>query len=434
MRRWNLVEEFKDGTIRYRNPFAETEAWFTPGRRRRPFHTLDKAPGAILSEAQPQNYCAFCPANYVQTTPEKSRFEKNGRDWRLCDQPSPERVFANQARFRRIGNLYEIISYDYWQKKYGFDLSEKEQAHQDAYLDSEKGRDHLFSLLNDKQKVLGQTPARPGDVDQLLRLSKPFFGGSHELIIPQSHFVDGATDTTQLCSTGELSPEEHFYYFALSIHAMNDIYQNNSFVRYVCVYTNWLRDAGASFEHLHRQVIGIDLFSPETIHGADLARKNPQVYEDYARFLAYDQDLILCDNPFALAAVDIGRPYPAVIIFSKSKNLNPAEHSPEEVRGMSDIVHAVHAAFGVDSAVNEEWYYSPPDSGMRLPWYVVVKWRNHRLAGIEGITQIFPNEVSPLDVKEMLLNKLDNLRKNGRIAEMNIGGECEKKSVLEYWR
>lgn len=435
MTHWNLVEAFKDGTIRYKNPFADTEAWFTPGRRHRPFHSNRRRSGEPLSPAQMQNYCAFCPENYRQTTPEKSRFEITGRQWRLMEQPSPEHVFTNRAQLRRIGNLYEIISYDYWHKKYGFNLSAKELAHQQAYLDSAKGREHLFSLLNDKQKMLGQPTIKPDDADQLRRLSMSFFGGSHELVIPASHFVDAAADTTQLCSTGALTPEQHFYYYRLSIHALSEIYQNNPFVRYVAAYTNWQRDAGASFEHLHRQIIGVDRISPETKRGNDMAFANPRVYEDYAAFLAYEQNLIICDNPFAMAAVDIGRPYPAVIIFSKTKSFYPFEHSPEQVRGMSDIVHAVHAAFGADNAVNEEWYYSPPASAMRLPWYVLVKWRNHRLAGIEGITNFFPNEIGPGDVKEMMIDKLLRLRQNGRIAQMHIGDECQKESArLDYWR
>jgi len=166
-----------------------------------------------------------------------------------------------------------------------------------------------------------------------------------------------------------------------------------------------------------------------------MAWANPRVYADYAAFLAYDQNLLICDNPFAVAAVDIGRPCPAVIIFSKAKSLYPFEHTDEQVRGMSDVIHAVHAAFGADSAVNEEWYYSPPESAMRLPWYVLIKWRNHRLAGIEGITNIFPNEISPGDAKEMMIDRLTGLLQNGRIAQLNIGDDCQKESaMLNYWR
>ena len=221
----------------------------------------------------------------------------------------------------------------------------------------------------------------------------------------------------------------------MSIHSANEIYRNNPFVRFVCVYTNWLRDAGASFEHLHRQILGIDRDSEEIVRGAELAATTPQVYEDYVAYLGDDCNYVICDNACAVAVADIGRPYPTIAIYSKSKSLRPHEHSPKEVRGFSDVVHAIHAALGPEKSLNEEWYYSPPASEMLLPWHVLIKWRNHRLAGIEGIVNIFPNEYSPMDVVEILVEKLFTLRQDGRISHLNIGDECRQSDLaLHYWR
>ncbi len=435
MTRWNIVEKLKDGSVQYKNPFAGTEAWFSPGRRHRPLHTDKRQNPAPLTVRQPQDYCAFCPAHYTQTTPEKSRFEINGREWRFVDRPAPDHVFRRQAEFRRIGNLYEIISLEYWQKKYGYTLSRQNREHQQVYLSDTAGREHMIALLEYKRKSIQGEALQYNDFSHLERLSASFFGGVHELVIPRRHYVDDAKDTSQLCSTGDLSPEEHFYYYRLTIHSLIEIYKNNPFVRFVCVYTNWLRDAGASFEHLHRQIIGMDRYGDEIERGLELATTTTRIFDDYAIHLAHEQELVICDNRYAVALADIGRPFPAVVVFSKSKNLRPDEHTAEEIRGVSDIVHAVHAAFGREKPLNEEWYYSPPSETTRLPWYIVLKWRNHRLAGIEGITGLYPNEFSPLDIKEMLLSRLLDLRGKGRIAKINIGKECKKqKAALNYWR
>ena len=206
-------------------------------------------------------------------------------------------------------------------------------------------------------------------------------------------------------------------------------------MKFVCLYTNWLRDAGASFEHLHRQVMGIDRFSDEAERGAHMELKSPNIFDRYVSEIGYDHNYVICDNPFAVAVADIGRPFPTIAVYSKSDHLRPDEHSPDEVRGMSDVVHAVHAALGSDKSMNEEWYYSSPQTEMTLPWYVLIKWRNHRLAGIEGIMGIFPNEYSPRDVKEMFVEALLKQRETGTIAQLNIGDECRKEDgILNYSR
>lgn len=434
MTHWNLIEEFKDGAVRYRNPFARTESWYTPGRRHRPLHTRTKRTAKPISLHTPQDYCAFCPAHYFSTTPEKSRFELHRHGWHFVDHPLPEHLFSQPAQFRHIGNLYEIISFDYWQENYGHKLDDSQREHQRAYLESAKGREHVISLLRQKQKNLDIRAVRrnPGELE---RLSAFLFGGSHDLVVTERHYRHDAVDTSHVCGTGDLTPEEHGHYFSISIHAAEEIYHRNPFVEFVCVYTNWLRDAGASFEHLHRQILGADFGSEEIVRGGNLAKTEPQVYEDYARYLAFENNFILCENEHAVAFADVGRPFPTIAVFSRCAGLTPAEHKKEEVRGISDIVHAVHAALGTNKSVNEEWYYSPPRSGLLVPWYILIKWRNHHLAGIEGITNIFPNEFSPLDIKERLAEKMLDLRRAGRIANLKIDSECNSGDfALLYWR
>lgn len=432
MDHWNLVTRLKDNTVIYRNPFAATEAWFLPERKHRPSHTNLKKTPKPLQLHEPQDYCAFCPTNYILTTPEKSRIELQNGDWRLVDQPSPQHVFSHTAEFRRISNLYEIISTTFWQKNYNYELSEKNQEHKMNYLADRQGREHIQSLL--KQKLHGMPPGSfdMADMD-IERLSDAFFGGVHELIIPRRHYVDGATDEAFLASTGELTPDEHVQYLRLTCRAVDSIYSDNPFVKYVAVYTNWRRDAGASFEHLHRQIIGVDRFGQQTLNSLKLVENDPGIFRDYVRHVAFDLNFILCENEHAIAFVDIGHTFSSIAIYSKSSETLPWRQSPEELRGMSDIIHAIHAAFGADEPVNEEWYYQPPNSPVRTPWYVLIRWRNHRHAGIENITTIFPDEYGPIDLKNILLGKLVKLRQDGKIAAMVLDSECDANGCeLKY--
>ena len=110
----NLVLKLKDDTMVYRNPFAGTESWTIPERKFRPFHTNRASVPHKLHVHSPEDYCTFCPANYLDTTPEKTRIVLRDGFWELVESPDPDDIFSQTAEFRRIGNLYEIISTNYW--------------------------------------------------------------------------------------------------------------------------------------------------------------------------------------------------------------------------------------------------------------------------------------------------------------------------------
>ena len=82
-------------------------------------------------------------------------------------------------------------------------------------------------------------------------------------------------------------------------------------------------------------------------------------------------------------------------VFSKSYFSRPYEHSDEEIQGMSDLVHACHAASGAEISCNEEWYYTPVDAVYQMPWHVLIKWRVNTAAGFEGGTSIYINPIAP---------------------------------------
>lgn len=61
-----------DGTIKQISPFTGTEVWTVPGRGNRPIsHPVAEV--HPLTPAERTRACAFCPAHYTETPPEKSR-------------------------------------------------------------------------------------------------------------------------------------------------------------------------------------------------------------------------------------------------------------------------------------------------------------------------------------------------------------------------
>ena len=104
--------------------------------------------------------------------------------------------------------------------------------------------------------------------------------------------------------------------------------------------------------------------------------------------------------------------------------MNPWEATEEQMRAVSDLAHAIHAATGTNVPCNEEWYHRPPDVDSPMRWRLLIKWRISTLAGFEGGTRIYLNTIDPWGVRDRLLPELERLRSEGVIAPMRLGAEC----------
>ncbi|MBN2410104.1 DUF4921 family protein [candidate division KSB1 bacterium] len=433
----DMLKIMPDGTEKHINPFTGTEVWFIPGRKNRPVTSKQVNNPVNIEKRTPEDYCNFCPGQYFNTTPEKSRLVNHNGKFEILDQITAEEIFNNYAEFRRISNLFEIVTVDYWKKNFSYRLSEKNKKRKEKYLASELGRNHVISVINMKLKYSGLTEdeIKAVSVDEKLAMSDAFFGGAHELVIPKRHYTDTAVNDSDLASSGTLTPEEHFLYFHFNIQAMKDIYENNRYVRYVSIFQNWLREAGASFNHLHKQLVGLDEWGVSVERELDLASRNPNIYNEYAANFAAYNNFVICENDYAVAFADIGHRNPTVAIYSKSVHCNPAEHTEEEVRGFSDIIHGIHAAMGSQISCNEEWYYMPVDSVIPMPWHVLIKWRISIQAGFEGGTKIYVNPMAVSEVRDYLVPRLFDLRYQGKIATFQIAEECPvKPNSLKYYK
>ncbi|MFC2687425.1 MAG: DUF4921 family protein, partial [Arachnia propionica] len=408
-----------------------------PGRGNRPLGLQRPEPRPI-DETAHGAHCAFCERRYLETPPEKARMVRSDDEWETLMGLPAEELFTTTAEFRCVPNLFEILSFDYWRANYGFELPEAVAQHQRSYLASPEGLEHVLRVAETKLRASGHGAGQVAAMTQEQRLeaASGFFGGGHDVIVARRHFVDGAVDDTQLAGSGTLTPEEHEKFIAFTIDSVRRSYENNRYARYVTVFQNWLKPAGASFDHLHKQLVAIDERGVQ--HEVALARlrQDPNLFNEVGPNYAGYHNLIVAENDHAVAFAGFGHRYPTLEIYSCSEFSDPWEQTAEEVRGMSDLIHAMHAATGVDVACNEEWHYRPIDVALPMPWRVMLKWRVSTLAGFEGATKIYLNTISPVMLRDRVVEKLLALREAGRLApEIRIATETRcRPNPLRYSR
>ena len=420
-----------DGTLKQLNPFTGTQVWTVPGRGNRPLSVPLKEP----EQLKPEDFtarCNFCVDKLLQTPPEKSRTVSRDGRWEIIRDLLPHELGDTQAAFRRVPNLFEIVSYDYWAQNYGFTMDESRANQMERYLADDQGRRHVLDIVRTRLKASGQDDNV--SEEELLSHAPAYFGGGHDVIIARRHFVDGATDSTQLASSGTLSLDEHYGFIAFTIDSLRDLYERNRYAPYVSVFQNWLAPAGASFEHLHKQLVAIDERGMHSELEIAKLRQNPNMYNEWGVNFASYHNLIIAENDHAVICAGVGHRYPTINVYSKSPTPEPWQQSEEEVRGMSDILHAAHAGTGPDVPCNEEWHHKPIDLDVPMPWRINIKWRVSVLAGFEGGTKINVNTLSPYDIRDRMVSSLYELREQGRISnEIRIATECAPaRNVLRY--
>lgn len=395
------LERLADGTVRQVNPFSGTEVWTVPGRGNRPLPNTVPDPQPITARDHTAR-CAFCSDRYLETTPELARWDVHGR---MRTGLTAEEVTAEPAAFRRFGNLFEILSFDYWRANHGIGDAHGREFEQ-HYTSTEQGRAHVRRMVQARLAASGR-PGEPSEQD-LHDQSRGFFAANHDVIAARRHFVDGATRTDQLASSGTLSPKEHRVLQAAVIETVRRHYEQNPAVKYVSAFQNWLAPAGASFEHLHKQIVSIDTYGHRLQRELDLVAAEPDVYRRLGVDLARQHDLVIAENEHAVAFAGIGHRYPGIDVYTKVAGL-PWELPPEVISDWSDLVHACHVVTGPLVPVNEEWHHQPPGLGVQVPLRAVLKWRINTPAGFEGGTGIFVNTIDPWTVRDRAKAALEPL-------------------------
>lgn len=409
------IRRLPDGTVKQVGPLTGTRVWTVPGRANRPIATPREATRA-LAPGESDRLCAFCSARYLETTPEKTRLV--GADHRELRHVPAAELFDTVAEFRRFGNLFEIVSAEYWRENHGFRQPSWVVEWAQEYLSTPEGRAHIETLAAIRA-------AATGDDVSLEEAALDLLGGSHDVIVARRHVVDGATTDDELASAGTLTPDEHAAYIAFTVRSLAEIQAAQPNAAYVAVFQNWLRPAGASFEHLHKQLVAIDEHGPQVDHELRLLSHDRDLYQREIADLAVSERLLVAATDGAVAFAGVGHRYPAFEVYSTSEANLPQEHTDAGVRAVSDLLHALHAATGPLVPANEEWHYRPPGAPWPMPWRVVLKWRISNPAGFEGGTKIHVNTIDPWELRRRAVERLTELRAAGLIAPgIRIGDEC----------
>jgi galactose-1-phosphate uridylyltransferase len=421
MRDPEYLDVLADGTVKQINPFSGTEVWTVARRGSRPIAAATPAPRP-LDPAADGAHCVFCERRYRETPPEKARLVApgwagpasgwEGRSERLGTASGTLDV---PAELRRIPNLFEILSFDYWKANYGYDIPADLREHARAYLAEPAGRAHVEGVAAAKLRASGVPEGALG-TDELTAATEAFFASTHDLIVARRHFPDGAADDSVLAGSGTLTPDEHRRFVAFTVDAMRDLYYRNRYVRYVSVFQNWLKPAGASLDHLHKQLVAIDEHGAQYELAVDALRANPEIFNERAAHYAAYKNLVVAEHDPARAFAGFGHRHPTVEVFSKSEAPDPWCHDQEELAGVADLLHAVHAATGPAVPTNEEWHTRPADTTLAMPWRIMLKWRISTVAGFEGATKIYLNTVDPYALRDRVVSELFRLRAAGRIA------------------
>ncbi|HIW95536.1 MAG TPA: DUF4921 family protein [Candidatus Corynebacterium gallistercoris] len=428
-----------DGTIKQVNPFSGTEVWTVPGRANRP---IAEHRAEVQHVDNPHATSAFGLDRKLDTPPEKARLviDEDGHARILRGLPVSQ-LEESTPLFRRVANLFEILTYDYWSMNYGYRLSPTSAKHMTDYLSEDAGLDHVEKILRMKWEAAGRPAAEIEDlfspdrrVQTIHEHAPSLFAGGHDVIIAKDHYTPGATTTDQLASSGELSWQDHRHFIAFTVDGMDQLYRANRYVRYVAAFQNWLAPAGASFEHLHKQLVAIDEHGLQNEVEIAQVRSNPNMYNEWAVDYAARHNLVFAENKHAVAFAGFGHRWPTLEVFSKSATTEPWLMSDEERDAVSDLVHACHVAAGPHIPCNEEWLHRPLDVDVPMPWRIVIKWRTSTMAGFEGGTKIFINTVSPAELKDRVLASLRTAQEEGRLAPgITLGEDCaQHPNMLKY--
>ena len=154
----NYLMRMPDGTVKQMNPFTGTEVWTVPGRGHRPLGNHANS-GQKIDWAKRDAHCAFCTARLLETPPEKARLIRAGERWDTLRNLPADRLFETTPEFRRVPNLFEIVSWDYWQRNFGYTLPDALAARKLAYLASEAGRHHVLAVIESRMRLSGMDAA-----------------------------------------------------------------------------------------------------------------------------------------------------------------------------------------------------------------------------------------------------------------------------------
>ncbi len=416
-----------DGTVKQVSPLTGTVVWTVPGRAHRPL-AVPVVESRPLDPADADRRCAFCAERYLETPPEKARVVVGPDGPQVLRNLPAEALSSTVAELRRIPNLFEIVSVDYWRANYGYRVPDDVRARAAAYVATPAGREHVLAILHRRmasQGVSDEVWAATGEQALARARRRPLRRHARRRRRPAA-----------LRRRGDARRPARRLGHADARRAPP--------VR----RAERRDDAGpvrrAAVRPVRRGV-------PE------LAPSGGRVLRPPAQAARGDRRARPEHGPDARAAP--GRPGPLRRRARPRRGAAPGRRG-ERARGRGGRRRApLPVARGPLAApsrpavraprrggarvsptcctpctrrpappcpTNEEWHHRPPGVAAAIPWHVVLKWRVSTLAGFEGGTKINVNTLAPGTLRDRVVAELLRLRDAGAIAAMRIGDECAR--------
>ena len=236
------IRHMADGTVKQTNPYSGTSVWTVPGRANRPLAPSGPPPEPI-DASRAHAYCAFCPTAI----------------WSLgcgCARPTgsggmrcPPR--RSSPRPRMCGSCEPVpdLAYSYWQENYGMRLPPGSSTQRicrhwagapapiTAPMRSRAGWPRVTGRRSRRR------PSSTGGMRSSARATTSFAA---------AQYVDGAEVTTDLAARAR-SPGGTLRVCPRDVGGGQGALRGQRLRRARRDLQNWLRPAGASFEHLHKQ-------------------------------------------------------------------------------------------------------------------------------------------------------------------------------------
>ena len=424
MKNQNWISKDTSGIENYYNPIFDQHTIYTPNRSAPIFtpntHVVEIVPTNIGFE---EYYCPFCLGQNFLTTPEKLCAIKSQDQISYITYPSLQDHSQN-VLFRRQANLFEIISYDYWQEKYNITTSQADIARIDKAFDDPQTRSSFEELLQLNEQLNNQD-IKDFSILEQKKMCEYFFNGFHELLTSGRHYLPQATNTSELFHSGHILWSDHRVSFEMICNTITDMCARNPFITFITIFQNWLSEAGASIEHWHKQILGIDFWGHVLLREASLTKDRPTFYRDFICDTVNQENLLIAENMHALAYIEIGGKTGRITICSKSQNLRPQEHTLEEIHAMSDLSHAILSTLTPLTPYNEKWFYTPfHQEDFTTPWRITINLRANVNAGFENITQKLINPISPKKladaIRNLMISKSTHFAPNITITSKSI--------------
>ena len=298
-----VLEQLPDGTVRQQSPLTGTVVWTVPGRSNRPIPSALPAPRPLPAAGRDAT-CAFCSGRYLDTPPERSRLVLDPavggpEPWRILRDLPAEHLTRHRRGLPAVPEplrdpAVRVLARQPRVRDPGPGGGSRPGLPRHPGRAGARAGDHADPDARQRARPGARSPPSPGPSSWSTRhRCSPARTTSSP---PAGTSSTAATMDDELASSGDLTPLEHHAFVTLTVEALADMNRANPFARYVAAFQNWLRPAGASFDHLHKQLVAIDEYGPLMTRVLGMLRDEPDLFNTAVGDPAARDRLVIAEN------------------------------------------------------------------------------------------------------------------------------------------